>query len=195
MRGQRVIVAVVLSGLGLVAAAAPAAAHAELVASTPAEGAELAAAPRQVQLTFNEPVRLQPDPVTVSGPGGVSWAVGQATVAGAVVTVLVEPAGPAGPYTLTFRVISVDGDPTSGTVRFALTAPVATTTAPTTVTTTVAATPTPTTAGQPPTTTAAQDADNGGGVPAWVWLLVAAAALAAVVAVTLRARGPRSPSE
>ena len=184
MNGRRLAVALLLSAAATVVTATPAFAHAELIASTPAEGAALAAPPEQVQLTFSEAVTLPENPVAVAGPDGVSWTVGQPSVAGAVVTVPVRPAGPAGAYTLTYRVVSSDGDEIGGNVPFTLTAAVPTTQSPPPTTDTTVTT----------TQTTAADAaeDDSGGVPVWVWILVAVVVLAGGVVVAMRLGRPKS---
>ncbi len=174
---------------------APAAlAHTSLQKSTPAAGASLAAPPAEVSLTFGEAVRLPASPIRVAGPGGAVWTVGKATVTGATVTAPVTATGPAGAYTLTWQVISDDGDTIRGTVRFTLTAPAAPVIAPASPPGTVAATPPPATAATPaavPSAPAAPAADEGG-VPGWLWALGGAAvlAVAAGVVVARRARQP-----
>ena len=174
---------------------APAAlAHTSLQKSTPAAGASLAAPPAEVSLTFGEAVRLPAGPIRVAGPGGAVWTVGKATVTGATVTAPVTATGPAGAYTLTWQVISDDGDTIRGTVRFTLTAPAAPVIAPASPPGTVAATPPPATAATPaavPSAPAAPAADEGG-VPGWLWALGGAAvlAVAAGVVVARRARQP-----
>ena len=141
-------------------------AHTSLQKSTPAAGASLAAPPAEVSLTFGEAVRLPASPIRVAGPGGAVWTVGQATVTGATVTAPVTATGPAGPYTLTWQVISDDGDTIRGTVRFTLTAPAAAVIAPASPPGTVAAaTPPPATAATSaavPSAPAAPAADEGG---------------------------------
>ncbi len=171
---RRLAAALLLSGVAVVATATPAFAHAELIASDPAQGAALPAPPQQVALTFNEPVTPAADPVTITGPEGASWTVGTPSIAGAMVTAPVQPSGPAGAYTLTYRVVSDDGDEVTGTVAFTLTTAATTTTNPTTAA---------------PTTTApaaAPTSDTDDGVPAWVWILGAAVLLAIGVLVALR---------
>jgi methionine-rich copper-binding protein CopC len=174
---------------------APAAlAHTSLQKSTPAAGASLAAPPAEVSLTFGEAVRLPASPIRVAGPGGAVWTFGQATVTGATVTAPVAATGPAGPYTLTWQVISDDGDTIRGTVRFTLTAPAAPVIAPASPPGTVAATPPPATAATPaavPSAPAAPAADEGG-VPGWLWALGGAAVLAVAPGgvVARRARQP-----
>lgn len=173
---RRCATALLFAGVAVVATATPAFAHAELIASNPARDASLATAPTQVELTFNAPVTLAAIPVAVTGPGGESWAVGPVLVAGAVVTAPVQPVGPAGAYTLTYRVVSEDGDEVTGTVPFTLTTPApppTTTTQPTTNTPTTPSTPsTPT---EPVDTASEQPAD--GGWPTWLWILVTVATL------------------
>jgi hypothetical protein len=111
-----------LAALGLLATTSPAWAHTELVSSDPAQGASLAAAPTQIRLTFGEAVTLPSDPISVTGPDGAKWTVGAATIAGAVVTAPVTPSGPAGKYTVAYKVIADDGDQVAGTVVFSLAA-------------------------------------------------------------------------
>jgi methionine-rich copper-binding protein CopC len=195
MSVRRLAAALLLAGVAVVGTATPAPAlglgsglaHAELIASTPAEGAALPAPPQEVQLTFNEPVTPAATPVQITGPGGAAWTAGAPAVAGAVVTVPVQPAaGPPGVHTLLYEVSSRDGDPVTGTVRFTLTAAVP---VPTTTTTTPAA-PTTTTTAAPDTTTSevpsATDDSGTGGIPAWVWLAGIAVVLVAGLLVVLR---------
>jgi len=184
---RRLATTLLLSGIVLAAGAAPALAHAELahaelIASTPAEGASLAAAPNQVELTFNEPVTLRENPLEVVGPGNVTWQLGTPRVAGAVVSVPVTPSGPAGQYTLAYHVVSDDGDAVSGSVTFTLT----------TGATSAAAPAEPSAeqnAEQPTTGPSRTDPVAGDGdTLLWVWLAAGAILLAAVVFVTLRVR-------
>ena len=183
MKIARLFAASLLALTALLAFAGPASAHAALKSSSPANGASLAAAPRKIELTFEEPVALQPDPIAVTGPDGAKWTVSTPSVTDAVITAAVLPAGPAGAYTLTYKVISDDGDKVTGEVHFTLTAPAA---VPTTAS---SASPTAPVTSATPSATAA--VDNGGGVPAWVWILVAAVVVVAAAVVALRLRRPR----
>jgi methionine-rich copper-binding protein CopC len=174
---RRLSGAVLAALTGFVVFAGPASAHTELVSSSPAEGASLATAPTQLQLTFGEPVTLPPDPVRVVGRDGTRWRIGTPSVAGGVVTVPVTPAGGAQVYTVTWKVVAKDGDNVTGTVHFTLTAPA------TPATSATSATPT-----TPATTAAAVDT----GIPGWVWLLVAVAGVVAAGVVLLRVlKGPK----
>jgi hypothetical protein len=175
---RRLIVTLALSGLSGLAAATPAFAHAELTASTPAKDASLAVAPKQLQLTFSEPV--SPISITVAGPGSTTWTVGEIAVQDKVVTAPLQAVGPAGPYTITYTVKSEDGDDVTGTVVFTMTAA------------SPASTAAPAPGGQ------AAPGDGGGGVAAWVWIVIGLAVLiaAAGLVVVLRARRTtESPAE
>jgi len=182
---------VLAGGLALSTGSAAAGMHAELIASTPAENASIASMPTQVKLTFNEPVTLQGNPIEVTGPGNVTWQIGPPAVSGPNITAPVVANGPAGRYTIVYRVVSGDGDPVSGSVAFTMTAAAATATA--TVSATETAAPTTTTT---PETAAAQPSETGpaagdGRTLLWVWLVAGAVLLAAIVFVTLRTRRPR----
>jgi LPXTG-motif cell wall-anchored protein len=105
---------------GQVAGAAPAAAHDYLVATNPAGGGAAATSPRQVSLTFNEAVNTRFAVVQVTGPSGGLWQDGGPHVLGTTVTQPLRPLGPAGPYRVTWRVVSADGHPVDGTFSFTL---------------------------------------------------------------------------
>lgn len=182
MRIRRLGVTLVLSGLTLLGTATPASAHAELIASNPAEGASLATAPTQIELTFNQVVGLGDNPVEITGPGNATWTVQPPSVSGAVVTAPVVATGPAGAYTLAYRVVSQDGDQVNGSVRFTMTTAATTTTTTTTATTTTAP-PSPT------QNTADPAPDDPDGVPAWVWIAGAVVLVAGlVIGIRLRRR-------
>ncbi|HWM05888.1 MAG TPA: copper resistance CopC family protein [Actinophytocola sp.] len=190
---RRLAAAVLLSGLTLTLTATPALAHAELIASTPAENATIAAAPRNVQLTFNEPVALGANPIEIVGPGNVTWQVGKPALAGPVITAPVVATGPAGKYTLVYRVVSGDGDAVSGSVPFTMSTAVApptptTSAAPTTSAPAGSAEATVSATRSEPATDASAPAADDDGTPLWVWLLGGALLLAAIAVVTLRVR-------
>lgn len=180
---RRLLAALPIALLALLPVAPGAAAHTELTASDPAEGAQLPAAPAQLTLTFNEPVQMQATTIAVTGPGGVTWQVGTITARDNSLLVPVTPTGTAGQYTIDYRIGSADDHPVTGAIRFTLTAPVTTTTtAPPTTTTTSAPAPTTTTVSAAP---AAQQSADDGGIPAWVWIVgvVVLAAIGVAVAV------------
>lgn len=191
MAFRRVAWSLLLAAIALFATASPALAHAALKSSNPAQGATLATAPQQIELTFAEAVTLPADPVVVTGPDGTKWAAGQPTVSGAKITVPVQPAGPAGAYTVAWKVISDDGDSGGGTIHFTLTAPASTpasSAAPTT-TTTAAAAAAP--SSQAPVSASAVASEGTSGFPAWAWILIVAVVVVAIVGL-LVARSRRA---
>lgn len=155
----------------LLGAAGPALAHNVLVESDPAEGAQLQTGPREVRLTFDQPVRAGEDynTVNVIGPEGAYWTDGTVRVEGNSVIAPVRELGPAGDYTVGYRVLSNDGHPVPGKVTFTLAEPGSGTPAP------------------PPeeaADSAAQQAE--GGMPVWPW--IAGAALLVVLGLVLALR-------
>lgn len=99
----------------LLVRAGPAAAHDELLSSDPSESGVLAALASRAILTFSAPVG-EVHEVTVTGPDG-SVVNGDPTSVGAEVRQNLW-AGPDGPYTMTYDVVSSDGHEISGEVRF-----------------------------------------------------------------------------
>jgi copper transport protein len=97
--------------------ATPALAHAELLSTNPPAGADIATAPKNIQLFFNEGVRPVPgglrllgqdaNPVTISAPRG--------TGNGFEVSI---PALEPGAYIFGWRVVSEDGHPLRGAFTF-----------------------------------------------------------------------------
>ncbi len=115
----------VLTGTLLVAVmAAPAAgAHTVLTASDPAADATLSTGPDRVSATFNEDLQPAFAAMTVIGPDGNLWSSDNPQVRGAVVSVDVRRLGPAGRYTVNYRVTSADGHVVTGSWPFTVTTP------------------------------------------------------------------------
>lgn len=97
-------------------------AHSVLLSSSPAKDAAVATSPAEAVLVFNEPVENRFTELAVLGPDGTShWEAGPVSVVDARVSAPLRPFGPAGTYTIRYRVTSADGHPVSGTVPFELT--------------------------------------------------------------------------
>ena len=209
-------IAVLLTAAVLVGAP-PAAAHTELVSSKPGEGSELKEVPRRISLTFSDRMSQEFSAVTLqiagADPARLKTQTDGATVAAGIPVDLVDqmassPGNSVGTtpvsqeWTIAYRVVSADGHPVTGTLRFR--APVATEQAePTPPARATPAPPTservndPTAEAAEPATSGAnpesQEAAVGPGIPWWA----AAVALAAVLAlgagiVTAMARRSRS---
>ena len=116
LRTVGTIVVALLVIAGLVAPAVLA--HAQLLSSDPKTGASLPTAD-EVSLTFSEDINPDFVQIVAEGPDG-DVADGDPLVAGAVVTQPILPTG-SGLHTVTYRVVSNDGHPVSGSVTFTLT--------------------------------------------------------------------------
>lgn len=118
----RLAATVAVASLAVVAAAAPAAAHADLTGSEPAAGAELPAGepPASLVLRFTEPVQIPSDALRLlDGAGREVDGVGapEAGASGAEVVAKL-PALPDGSYVVDWRVVSTDSHPVSGAFTF-----------------------------------------------------------------------------
>ncbi|BBX64118.1 copper resistance protein C [Mycobacterium saskatchewanense] len=133
-----------------------ASAHAVRVAADPADNAELASGPSRVSATFNEGLQTTFAAMTVVGPDGNVWSTGEPAVQGAIVSVGLRPLGPAGTYTVNYRVTSADGHVVSGSWSFRLTVP-----------------------GTGAPGPAAVGTDTGGALPVWPFVVVAVTLVAA----------------
>lgn len=122
---RRLAIAACVGALWVIAimTAQVASAHAARVATDPADNAVLAAGPERVSATFNEQLQTTFAAMTVVGPDGNVWSAGDPSVRGAVVGIGLRPLGPAGTYTVNYRVTSADGHVVSGSWSFRLTIP------------------------------------------------------------------------
>ena len=98
--------------------AAPASAHDSIAGSDPADGATLTTAPTQVRITFAEPPTATGLGVAVLAPGGASVTAGAPSIDGNVVVQALGPLTVGGPYSVSYRVVSADGHPVTGTFGF-----------------------------------------------------------------------------
>ncbi|MEV7692604.1 copper resistance CopC family protein [Microbacterium sp. NPDC089189] len=116
---------VLAAGMGLAAvvvltAALPASAHDELVASTPTDGEQLAAAPTAIELDYSAEVLDVGALVIVADADDHDWVAGPAVVSGTSVSVPLTENMPDGGYEVRWRVVSSDGHPISGVIPFAV---------------------------------------------------------------------------
>ena len=141
------LLATLLGGLTLVSVAGPASAHDVLRSTNPKDGTHVERPPAEVVLTFDEPALAVGTEVLVTGPSG-SVSTGPPRLVDNEVRQSLA-AGPAGAYTVVWRVTSADGHPVSGTFGFTADQASASTTAtsaPTATATATATTATPATA-------------------------------------------------
>lgn len=121
-RGRRFLVAS-LAGATLAASlslaqALPAAAHDELLGSTPATGEALAAAPSDVSLRFSDEVLPLGAAIVVSDADGADWTASAVSLEGDTVRAELRGGMPDGRYEVRWRVVSSDGHPITGLIPF-----------------------------------------------------------------------------
>ncbi len=106
-----------LSFLLPVSLATPAAAHTELVESTPQDGQQLDAPPTEIVLRFSEELLADTVTVTLTDSSGALFRV--APMLDETTLTAPWPDGLAGDaYTINYRVVSLDGHPVTGSVAF-----------------------------------------------------------------------------
>jgi len=120
LRAGAVFAALAITAGLTVIPATPAAAHEQLLSSSPAEGERLDVAPEQIRLQFTADLLGLGAVVLVADGDGTNWAIGEALVEGAVVTIAVDPAIPVGGYEIRWRVVSGDGHPISDIIPFTI---------------------------------------------------------------------------
>ncbi len=81
----------------------------------------MASTPASISLTFNENIG-KPAYVAVRAPDGTKVAVSNVSAVNAEVTAALAPSDQKGRYTATYRVVSADGHPVEGTIRWTTTA-------------------------------------------------------------------------
>jgi methionine-rich copper-binding protein CopC len=150
-----------LAATAFIASAPAASAHARLVSISPADGQTVATPPAQVVITFSEDLLAPAVRIEVNDAEGVPVTEGKPVVEGAVATQPLVAGLSAGGYSVTYRVVSKDGHPVSGSTTFTARAAAATTSTPprTPATTTSESTTAPTTPRGTPTTSATSSPD------------------------------------
>ena len=100
---------------------ATAAAPGGVRSTSPASGASLQTAPREVVLTFDEAPAAVGDVVQVTGPDGSVVSVGPPRIVGTTVHQGLAPGLASGGYEVVWRVTSDDGHPVSNAFAFSVT--------------------------------------------------------------------------
>lgn len=111
------LVALVSAPVG-VGAAKPAAAHTELVSSSPSNGQQLKKSPKQAKLKFSEKVTPKTKAIVLRTSGGEKVRIGTAYRSGKSVIVPIKSSLADGGYVLSYSVTSADKHTVKGTVAF-----------------------------------------------------------------------------
>jgi methionine-rich copper-binding protein CopC len=118
-RGLGLAVATVLGAIVLLPGAAEA--HTPLVASNPVPGSVLDLAPDHVVLEFEQPVAADESSVVVRDAEGRDRTAGVLrSVSGTLISVVLDPQGPAGAWEVVYRVRGADGHLVTGTFAFSV---------------------------------------------------------------------------
>ena len=122
---RRFAAGAVLAAVAILATAAPATAHDQLIESSPADGERLDAAPVSVTMTFSGELLVLDEStagavVLVVDAEGEDWATGEVEVRGRNVTAALLPDMPDGGYQVRWQVVSEDGHPIAGVIPFAI---------------------------------------------------------------------------
>lgn len=117
-RSRVVAGGMLLAAVAVLAMPSAASAHDELLASTPAAGEKLEAAPTSITLTFSANVLDVGAAIVVADEHGRDWTAGESTIEEGSVTVPVEAGMPEAGYEVRWRVVSSDGHPISGLIPF-----------------------------------------------------------------------------
>ncbi len=93
--------------------------HAFLESATPAEGSTLQTPPKELRLSFTEPIEVAFSRVTVTGPNGqnVAQPIAQTGIT-RTITVPLSGELPPGEYTVQWQVLSIDTHTTNGQFKF-----------------------------------------------------------------------------
>ncbi|WHP59965.1 copper resistance protein CopC [Arthrobacter sp. KFRI-F3372] len=103
---------------GVLGLAGPASAHDAAESSTPSDGASLPAPPEQVSVAFNNKPLGIGAAFSVKDASGTEWAEGPVDIVDNVASQKLKAGGPAGEYTVAWRVVSSDSHPIEGTFSF-----------------------------------------------------------------------------
>jgi methionine-rich copper-binding protein CopC len=175
---RRTAAVALLAGLAFAGLATPALAHNSLVDSNPKDSVTLDAGPQTVQLTFDQPVQdgEGANTLAVIGPQGDHWESGAPQVVGNVVSAPVRPLGPAGVYSVNYRILSADGHPVSAGLKFTLGKA-------------GNGTPTPADELAKFTSATAQSTEDSNGIPTWIWIVGAVLLLGVGIVFAMRMGG------
>lgn len=122
---RRFAAGAVLAAVAILATAAPATAHDQLLESDPGDGEHLDAAPSSVTMTFSGELLVLDEStagavVLVVDAEGEDWATGEVEVRGRNVTAALRTDIPDGGYQVRWQVVSEDGHPIAGVIPFAV---------------------------------------------------------------------------
>ena len=118
---RRLFFVFVFGALAMLLGVTTASGHSQLVSSDPADGSVLSAPPTQLVLTFNEALLKEAVDVAIANAAGDVVSGDVATVVGAIATIPWPADLPPDNYSVSYRVVSDDGHPITGSIGFSYT--------------------------------------------------------------------------
>ena len=118
---RRLFFVFVFGALAMLLGVTTASGHSQLVSSDPADGSVLSAPPTQLVLTFNEALLKEAVDVAIANAAGDVVSGDVATVVGAIATIPWPDYLPPDNYSVSYRVVSDDGHPITGSIGFSYT--------------------------------------------------------------------------
>ncbi|HEY8294437.1 MAG TPA: copper resistance CopC family protein [Micrococcaceae bacterium] len=104
--------------LTMLGSASAASAHDVVETTSPANGSTVASLPANITITLDNTPGALGSAIQVKDASGKDWAQGNVQVVDHVATQQLKPGGPAGKYTVLWRLVSSDGHPIEGTFSF-----------------------------------------------------------------------------
>lgn len=121
-RNRALLLVILITWIGLPVPSAFA--HTGLVSSTPGAGDRLTVLPSQVKVEFEENLLnlgdAKPNVLVVRGTDGVQVDKSDSKISGRSIFVNLYPSSAVGTFTVSWRVVSVDGHPVSGRYQFSV---------------------------------------------------------------------------
>lgn len=195
MRIPRLLAAAAAAAVLAVLTGSPAWAHNSLTDAAPAKNATLDRAPDRVKLTFLQ--RVDPDALSIEVTDSAGRAVPTSgpTASGRTGTLTFDEPPPNGVYTVTYRVVSLDGHPVEGSYEFTVDDPSATPPpSPTATISPAVPSPAPSSVVAAPAPESAPRSAESDGFPWWVLVAGTAVVVALVVGAVLLDRRRREAS-
>jgi methionine-rich copper-binding protein CopC len=118
----KIVLGTAVFAAAFLGAAGPASAHDSAESSSPAPGATVAVPPEKVSVTFNNSPQGIGARFSVKDATGAEWSDGPVEIVDKVASQRLKSGGPAGKYTVTWRVAGSDSHPIEGTFSFTATA-------------------------------------------------------------------------
>ena len=118
---RRLLFVFVFGVIAMLMSVGMASGHSQLVSSDPVDGSVLSAPPTQVVLTFNEALLKEAVDVAIANGAGEAVSGAVATAVGAIVTIPWPADLPPDNYSVSYRIVSDDGHPITGSIGFAYT--------------------------------------------------------------------------